>query len=442
MSVPNAQYPQETERASSMTARHLYTGFLALVVAGSFAAGLFQKELAAQGGLPEIFSSLRPGGAARELDPLNTYNKVLGLVSERYYGQTDGDMKMTYAAINGLLNALDDPYTRFVDPEAYADLRKENEGTFEGIGATLAGAPNKDGYIRVAKLVPNGPAARAGLKRGDLIAAVNGKSIKGMTTDSAVKIIRGPSNTVVRLGVIRAGQPNQVEIAITRAPVEYPVVEYSMKPGGIGYINLLQFNEMADSKLYQAVKDLSDKGMKGLILDLRGNPGGLLEVAISTVSRFVPQDHGAVIIVESGEREVRKTDPRKYLGGKWPLVVLTNRTSASASEIVAGAVKDNHAGTIIGTTTFGKGLVQTVLPLEGNAAVLITTAKYLTPSGKDINRSREQRGGVDPDIKVEVTEQQFLSKQDPQLKKAIEVLKEQISARSPGGAGKPSAAAR
>jgi carboxyl-terminal processing protease len=216
-----------------------------------------------------------------------------------------------------------------------------------------------------------------------------------------------------------------VEVAIVRKPVEFEVVESRMEEGHIGYISLAQFNELADPKIELAIHDLDAKGMKGLVLDLRGNPGGLLDAAIDIGSRFIPPGKSVVVIVEAGgEKDARKTNAHKFLGGKWPLVVLVNGTSASASEIVSGAIKDNKAGTILGTTTFGKGLVQTVVPLEDGSACMITTAKYLTPLEKDINRSREQRGGVEPDVVINISEEQFMKGQDVQLQKAVQMLQE------------------
>jgi len=410
--------------------------FLATVITGSFAVGLFEPEVRAKSGLPEFFSSLRPGQSGQELDPLNTYNKVLQLVRERFYGEVPTDRRLTYTAIKGMLNSLDDPYTRFLDPTEYADLRQENSGEFEGIGAQLDGAPTKEGYVRINRPIPNGPAARAGVKRGDLISKVDGQSVVGMTVDQAVKKIRGKADTTVRLTLIRTGVKDPIEVAIVRKPVEFEVVEKRMIPAGnIGYVALAQFNELADHKVERAIRELERDGMKGLILDLRGNPGGLLDQAIDISSRFVPAGKNVTVIVEAGgEKDARRTNAAKYLGGKWPLVVLVNRTSASASEIVAGAVKDNKAGTIVGTTTFGKGLVQTVVPLEDGSACMITTAKYLTPLERDINRSRDQRGGVEPDVVVEITEAQFLKAQDTQLEKAVELLQQKTGYVAPAKA--------
>lgn len=413
-----------------MATRGFFSGFLTLVVAGAFAAGLFAPELRAQGGLPEALSSLRTGGGDSKLSPRNTYNRVLQLIREKYYGEVRTEMQMTYTAISGLLNTLDDPYTRFLDPSGYRNLKEENTGEFEGIGAQLSSQPTKEGYIRIFRPLTDGPADQAGIRKGDLITKVDGKTVVGKSVDEAVKIIRGKAGTPVHLTILRGKEEKQ--FTIVRKAVEFEVVTSEMKESGIGYVSLQQFNEMADPKIDLAVRKLKSEGMKGLILDLRGNPGGLLDAAIDVSSRFIPPNRGVVIIVESqGQQETRKTNGRKYLlSDGFPLVVLVNRTSASASEIVSGAVKDNKAGRIIGTTTFGKGLVQTVVPLSDGSACMITTAKYLTPSGKDINRSREQRGGVEPDEAIEVSEEEFFQGKDPQLRRALEYLRDRIGQRA------------
>ncbi len=407
--------------------KHILSGFLGLVVTGSFAAGVFEPELKAQGSLPDTIFSLRPEGG-KELDPARTYNKVLDILNEKYVGDNlPSARKLTYTAIRGLLNAADDPYTRFLDPDEFRQLKEENDGEFDGIGATLEPQPTKEGYIKVLRPVPGGPAETAGVKRGDMITKIDGKPTTGLDVDEAVKLIRGKAGTIVKLSIKRSGQAALVEKAITRRPVELPILEYRMLEGGVGYISLLQFNEVSDRKIELAVRDLEAKGMKALVFDLRGNPGGLLTSAIDISSRFVKPGSDVVWIEEAQESDRKKTNGRvRYLGERWPFTILVNRTSASASEIVAGAVKDNKTGTVIGATTFGKGLVQTLMPLDDGSAVLITTAKYLTPSRGDINRSKTQRGGVVPDIEVEVTEGQFLKGEDPQLKKALEHLHQKI----------------
>jgi len=428
-----------------MKRKAIITGVLGVLIAGSFAAGLFEPELHAQGGLPQSIFSLRPGGNGKTLDPVNTYTRALQLVHDNYNGaELPTDLKLTYSAIRGMLNSLDDPYTRFLDPEEYKSLKEENEGEFEGIGAQLDGVPTKDGRIRIVKPIAGGPASKAGVKRSDEIIKVDGVSVVGLSVDDAVKKIRGKAGTIVRLTVVRSGEPKPVEIPITRAPVQYEIVENRMLDDKVtGYVSLAQFNEMSDKKIDSAIREMEGQGMKALVLDLRGNPGGLLDAAIDVSSRFVPGGKTVVWIVESGgEKEQRKTNSRvHYLADRFPFAVLVNRTSASASEIVSGAIKDNKAGMIVGETTFGKGLVQTVVPLDDGSACMITTAKYLTPSQKDINRSREQRGGVEPDVAVDYTEEQYNKGDDPQLAKAVEMLHQKIGYVAPAKPAGTSASA-
>ncbi|MBI3910743.1 MAG: S41 family peptidase [Armatimonadetes bacterium] len=417
-----------------MQRRRISTVLLAICVGASFFLGLFFQDVFAQGGLPEWAQGPRLGTGEQQLTPVQTYHRVLQDLKAKFAGDLPADIKLTYGAIRGLMHSLDDPYTRFLDPEEYKELRQENEGEFVGIGAALDPEPTKEGYIRINRPYPDTPAAAAGLHAGDFITKVDGKSVVGLTVEQVVQRIRGQANTPVRLTILRPGGQKSFDVAIVRQPVEYPVVEYEMKDGQVGYVSLMQFNEMADSKLERAIRDLERQGMKGLILDLRGNPGGMLESAVDVSSRFVPPDRPVVIIVESGgQREERRARASKYLGGKYPLVLLLNRHSASASEIVAGAIKDHGTGTLIGETTFGKGLVQQVVPLSDGSALMVTTAKYLSPKGTEINRGSDYRGGVAPDIEVDSSATDERTK-GPQFERALSFLREKLKLSAPAGA--------
>lgn len=408
-------------------AAYLLAGTL---VAGSFAAGFFEPELRAQGGLPELFVRSRPVGVGKELEPLNAYQRTVNLILERSLTAPPSERRLTFAAIRGLLSTLDDPYTRFLDPAEYAEMRQRNLGEFDGIGAELSTETGRDGFVRIQRTIPGGPAQKAGLRAGDSIVQVNGRAVKGLSVDQVVEIIRGRAGTVVRLKIRSAGSRLLKSFTLKRAPVPIEIVHSRMLENGIGYIELDEFNEQTDPMLEAALANLKRHQLKGLVVDLRGNPGGLLEAAIDVSSRFVPPQKAVVVIVEPGQEPDRRTTVgKKYLGGAIPLVVLVNRTSASASEIVSGAIQDNKSGTIVGTTTFGKGLVQTVIPLEYGAACVITTQKYLTPNGRDINRTRDRRGGIEPDVVVEVTEDEFLARKDPQLLKGIELLKSRLGSQ-------------
>jgi carboxyl-terminal processing protease len=417
-----------------MRPRQLFSILITACVLASFALGLgFREVLAAvdsrmaQGGLPESISSARVMSGKGQLDPLSAYSRALTYLKEHYWGELPTDTQLTYTAINGMLKTLDDPYTRFLDPKSFRAMSEENHGEFVGIGAQLDNRPTRDGYTRIYRPLVNTPAERAGIKPFDVILKVNGVSTQNKEVDAVVQMIRGKADTPVKLTLRRRNVEKPFDVSIVRKPVQYEIVDVQVKEGDIGYISLQQFNELCDEKVDQALTQLERKGVKGVILDLRSNPGGMLTSAQEIASRFIPANKPVVHIVErGGRRNSLFALDAKQNHRKLPLVVLVNRMSASASEIVAGAVKDHHAGTLVGTRTFGKGLVQTVIQLSDGSAVAITTAKYLTPNFTDINPTKDQPGGIDPDVTVDVTEQDFESENDVQLKKAIDLLKTQL----------------
>jgi carboxyl-terminal processing protease len=408
---------------------------LTLACAGAFfcAGLLFPNVPWAHSGLPETVLAPGHGEDAGDLDPWNIYGRVTRELDDRYLGELPGQMRLTYGAIRGMLRVLDDPFTRFMDPKDYSDQKDESDGEYVGIGAYLDTTVSQDGYIAIKSTIASGPAAKAGLREGDEILKVNGRSVKGMDTEAVSGAIRGAPRTIVRLIIRRKGQPKPLEVRVVRDRVEYEVVEHEMKDGQLGYIGLSLFNAHADTQVAQAVRKLEKQGMKGLILDLRDNPGGVLEAAIDLASRFVPPGNNAVVIEEAGgKREEVPCDPKKYLKLRVPLVVLVDGASASAAEILAGAIKDNHTGTLVGEVTFGKGLVQSVIELPGGSAVAITSARYLTSKGNDINRTRTRRGGVEPDLPVTISPRDLFAGKDTQLDRAMEFLREQLAARPPG----------
>jgi carboxyl-terminal processing protease len=428
-----------------MQQQRVFSTLLTLGLLGSFGLGMgFPEVLAkgkqiAQGGLPEVYQSQRfANGGSGNLEPLNSYYRTLGYLKDRYYGELESDSKLTYAAIRGMLRPLDDPYTRFLDPELYRDMQEKNRGEFVGIGAQLEPDLTKDGYVRIHKPLKGTPAAAAGLKPYDVILKVDGVSTQRKDVDQVVKLIRGKPDTPVKLTIRRKAAVKPLEVRIIRQPVEFEIVESKMLEGKVGMVWLGEFNELSDTKIDRALTQLEQQGMRALILDLRGNPGGTLDAAQEVASRFLPRDKNIVIIVEKGdEPEIRKVIPQKHNhlfnrpGQMIPLVVLVNRTSASASEIVSGAIKDHHTGILLGTSTYGKGLVQTVVPLRGGSAIAITTAKYLTPNGIDINRGKDRRGGIAPDVAVEATEEDWMKQRDVQLQKALSLLQEKIGYHKP-----------
>ncbi len=401
----------------------------------AFCCGFIVPDVRASGvGLHELLANIqvmpeRIADAAKmaagedEKKPLpiiETYSLVLDKLEQDYYGQKIDKREITYSAIRGMLHALEDPFTRFLSPEEYKEMREENEGNFTGIGAQLS--TNENGEIYIFEPLPDTPAMSAGVKAKDVIIAVDGKPIEGMDIRDVVKIIRGPEGTDVTLTVRRPGADDYIDIVITRAVVQFRMVKWRMadEEDKIGYVRLYQFNEQSDAQLDEAMTELEAKGMKALVFDLRGNPGGLLDTAVEIGSRFI--DSGPVVTIQTrqGIMQDRQVDEYQHNHAKLPLVVLVDKSSASASEIVSGAIKDNDEGTLVGTTTFGKGRVQEIIPLQDGSAVAITTAKYLTPKGTDIHKK-----GIEPDIYVKASDD--FDPNDPatdvQLQTAVKVLK-------------------
>lgn len=375
--------------------------------------------------LPDRLESLAdaPDKPDTELPVLQTYYDVLGKLRENYFGQKIDERQLTYSAIRGMLLALNDPYTRFLDPDSYKRMREENEGNFIGIGAQLD--VNKQQQVYIKEPIPDSPAIKAGVKAGDIILKVDDKSIAGLEIDKVVERIRGQDGTKVKLTLLRKPDKKPLDITIVRRQVEFRMVRTKLldEKAGIGYIRLSGFNEESDRQFDAGMNELDQDHINGLILDLRNNPGGLLQSAVDIGSRFV--DSGPIVIIEErgGRKSPLNVDKSKHNHRHYPLVVLVNKSSASASEIVSGAIQDNGAGTIVGTRTFGKARVQTVSALNDGSAISITTAKYLTPKGTDINKV-----GVKPDVFIEGPEVFEIGdlKVDVQLAKAIEVLRQKL----------------
>jgi carboxyl-terminal processing protease len=307
----------------------------------------------------------------------------LKAVEDVYVGDVESD-RVVYGAITGLLQTLD-PHSSFMDPRSYAQTRERQEGRYYGLGITIQVV---NGDVIVASVFENSPAFEAGLRRGDVIARIENEDTKGWTSDQTVGRLKGPRGTMVSIALRRAGYEQLLPLRVRRDEVHIPTVAAAvMLDESTGYIKLTEFAENSDRELGRALGDLSKRGMKRLVFDLRGNPGGALDQAILISSRFLPKGDLVVYTrgrVNGSDQDYRAQDRSDYL--TLPMITLVNRSSASASEIVSGALQDHDRSLVIGETTFGKALVQSVYRLSRGAAAMITTAKYYTPSGRLIQR--------------------------------------------------------
>ena len=344
------------------------------------------------------------------LEDLRAFSEIFGKIKSDYVEPVE-DKKLITEAINGMLAGLD-PHSAYLDNEAFKELQVGTQGEFGGLGIEVG---MEDGFVKVVAPIEDTPAFKAGVKSGDLVIKLDDTPVKGMTLNDAVKRMRGKPGTDITLTIIRKGETKPVVIAVTRAVIKIKSIKYKLVEPGFGYIRITQFQEHTGVNLVDALKDLGEKNkgpLKGLVLDLRNDPGGLLNTAVSVSGAFLKQ--GELVVYTEGRTEdakMRLTNAREnylrpgesdYLKNlpPWaksvPLVVLVNGGSASASEIVAGALQDHKRALVVGTQSFGKGSVQTILPLNNGTAIKLTTARYYTPGGRSI-----QAKGINPDIIVE-----------------------------------------
>ncbi|HID63865.1 MAG TPA: S41 family peptidase [Anaerolineae bacterium] len=356
-----------------------------------------------------------PAAAAGEEPPeFAVFWEAWHLIESEFYGELPTMQEVTYGAIRGVLVTIGDDGTSFIDPEHAAVMREDITGSFEGIGAVVNMLPN--GRLIIVEPLPGRPAARAGIQQGDLVLKVDDTPIQNMTLLEAVSLIRGPAGTTVRLTILRKGVREPFEVAIVRERIELEVVESRMLDDGIAYVRLTEFNAKATKELKAALRELMAQEPKGLIFDLRSNPGGFLQTSVGVASQFLSE---GLVLIEKGKGGFEKDYPVEGdgLAIEVPLVVLVNAGSASASEIVAGAIQDSGRGILIGERTFGKGSVQLPHTLSDGSELRITIARWFTPKGREI-----QGVGIIPDIEVEMTQEDLEAGTDPQLKRAVEYL--------------------
>jgi carboxyl-terminal processing protease len=343
--------------------------FLLAIAFSALAGGLFGgSALAVDDRIPEHYKS---------------FSAALSAIEANYVEPVESD-RLVYSAVRGMLGTLD-PHSSFFDPREYAQMRERQEGRYYGLGITIASV---DGDITAQSVFEGSPAARAGIRRGDVIARISGEDAKNWTTEQAMNRLRGAKGTTVQIAIRRFGYQNLIDMEVTRDEVQIRTVPaYFMTDATTGYVKLRDFGENTDREVRQALTELSGQGMRQLILDLRDNPGGPLDQAIKVSNLFLRR--GSMIVYTRGRtnnsaQDYRGTDEGAYMD--LPMVVLTSRSSASASEIVAGALQDHDRAYIVGETTFGKALVQSVYRITGGAGLALTTAHYYTPSGRLIQR--------------------------------------------------------
>lgn len=337
-------------------------------------------------------------------------------VDRFYLNDVDGE-KVQNSVYSGFMEGLEDPYSVYYTKEEYDQLMEEDSGEYVGIGVTVY--QDDSGYVVIEQVFKDGPAYKAGVQNGDILTAVNGEDTSDMTLQEVVSAIKKGEKPVV-LSIIR--NKEAMEITVEKSSITIETVEYEMKENDIGYISVSQFIENTDEQFCAAVDDLEKQGMKRLIIDLRDNGGGLLDTCISMVSRIIPKGDLIVYTEDKNGKKVEfSSESDKVL--QIPIVVLVNGNSASASEIMTGCLKDYKAATIVGSTTYGKGIVQNIMPLNDGSALKLTVSKYYTPKGNDIHKV-----GIEPDVKVELKTEEWLAvrngeAKDTQLEKAYEILK-------------------
>jgi carboxyl-terminal processing protease len=390
----------------------IYTVICLGLISLGFAGG-YIYEKSASNRLPGI----RPD------EELSLVRHVISIVEEKYVEKTNRE-KLIQGAAAGVVESLGDPYSHYLDKKHFQMVEEETRGSYSGIGIYLG---MKEKHPVVQSVIDGTPAFKAGLKSGDVIIEVDGKKTAGKSIDEVASMIRGEEGTTVTLTLARAGREGTFKVSIKRATIKIPNVESKLIEGNVGYVRIRGFNQNTLVDTQNALRELKNKGAEGFIIDLRGNPGGLLEQAVELASLFIEKGKIVSIRYRDKQEEIYNAHRLTFDGQKIslfnePIVVIVDGGSASASEIFAGAVKDYKRGVLVGEKTFGKGSVQDVVKLPNGDGILITIAKYFTPSGKSIHMK-----GIEPDVKVASPETYTPGgADDVQLKKAVEELKKRL----------------
>lgn len=415
------------------TTKYILGIFAALVLlTGSFAGGFVTRHALAQTGvfpgfgegpisnvvLPPTAAPPAPAQTATTPGELQTlfvpFWEAWGIVHEQYVNQPVDDTLLMQGAIRGMMEAVGDDYTYYMDPQVYENESSSLSGAYEGIGAFV---DTRGDYLTIVSPIEGSPAEAAGLHPGDMIIAIDGEDMTGYTPEQARQRVLGPAGTEVTLTIAREGEAEPLEFTIVRAKITVPSVTGEMLDGGVAYIDINTFGDNTTDELRVKLDELLAQNPKGIVIDLRYNPGGYLITSVEVASEFL--DEGVVLIEQYGDGS---RDTYRALGNgratDLPLVILINDGSASASEIVAGALQDHGRAELVGTQSYGKGSVQTLAPLSNDqGAARVTIAKWLTPDGRAI-----EGVGLTPDHLVELTEEDAANDRDPQLDKAVEIL--------------------
>ncbi|MEX2340914.1 MAG: S41 family peptidase [Candidatus Paceibacterota bacterium] len=412
---------KETTENRGRNSKLLGVTLAVLLCAAAFVSGLeigkgSQHAVSLEAGL---FNFLSPASKPDQEADLREFWRVWNIMEEKFVTTDEGPDKSERirGAIAGLVSSYDDPYTVYMPPEDATHFAEDIGGQFSGVGMEVG---LRNGMITVIAPLPDSPAMKAGIQSGDVITRINEETSERMAVDQAVRLIRGDRGTEVSLTLYRQNETELIEVTITRDTITIPTMETSVE-GDVFIIRLFSFNALAESKVQEALAEFKQKGYKKLVLDLRGNPGGYLESAVSIAGYFMPQ--GKVVVRESfGENkdeQVYRTSTSQLVNiDPDDFVVLIDGGSASASEILAGALAEHGVATTIGDTTFGKGSVQELVNLPDKSAVKVTIARWLTPEGKSFSD-----GGLAPDVKITRTPQHVTAGEDPQKEAALKWLK-------------------
>jgi carboxyl-terminal processing protease len=409
--MPKAKLPEQPVKTINRN-RLLIGAFIILSFVMGWVLGYQDAQTSKIGSTPiAIERNLQKNGA-----DFSIFWRAWDLLVEKFDGEVNY-RQMIYGAIKGMTEALGDPYTSFLTPDEANQLQNDLSGVIYGIGAEIG---LKDDKITIISPIADSPAARAGVQKGDMINKINDEATNGMELDIAVSKIRGDEGTKVRLEIIRNGEIKNFEI--TRERIEVKSVKGEIKEGNIGYVQITRFDEKTTDLLRSKLDEFVAHNVKKVVLDLRGNPGGYLDQSITVTSQFLAE---GIVVTEKMDANISKdkydykaTGNGKMTASDVKIVILIDEGTASAAEIVAGALRDHNRATLVGVTTFGKGSVQEIDNLSGGAQMRITIAHWYTPDGKNIGKE-----GIKPDIEVDLTEEDYNAGRDPQFDKALELLK-------------------